>query len=120
MRINSRRLVLTDFQLSDQAALHRLYMMPETVRYNPGGFPENESATKNLVTEWAAQLERPHRKSYTMLISDRKDQDFIGVISLEQGKKKYRNAEVWYKLSPEKWGLGFATESLITIFEIWF
>lgn len=37
---------------------------------------------------------------------------FIGLIGINLGKEKYRNAEVWFKLHPNFWNRGFATEAL--------
>jgi [ribosomal protein S5]-alanine N-acetyltransferase len=120
MPINSPRLVIRDFRLPDWAALHQLYMKPETVKYNPGGYPENEMITKDLVNEWAAQHELPDRKNYTMVICDNINNSFIGIISLDLGKAKYRNAEVWFKLDPGNWDRGFATESLNAVLKFGF
>jgi ribosomal-protein-alanine N-acetyltransferase len=37
---------------------------------------------------------------------------FIGLLGLNKGKKNYFNAEIWYKLFPEFWNKGFATEAV--------
>lgn len=112
MDVNSERLLLREFESGDLDALYALYTRPETIRYNPSGYPASKQAVKDLVESWTQQQALTVRRSYTLLIQDREDGHFIGVISLELGKDKYRNGEVWYKLDPGNWGLGFATEAL--------
>ncbi|NLR59361.1 GNAT family N-acetyltransferase [Chitinophaga polysaccharea] len=111
--LNTQRLVLRDFLPGDWPALHALYLLPETVRYNPSGYPENEAATRQLVNSWVAQPEAARRGDYTIAIIDPSDQRFVGVISLDLGEDKYARAEVWYKLFPKYWGKGYATEALM-------
>ena len=118
--LKNKRIVLREMLESDWMAIYALYNKPQTVRYNPGGYPENQQSVMELVKTWAAQRLDDERKSYTFFISDSHDESFIGVISLELGKKKYRNAEVWYELEPEKWGNGYATESLKAIIKFGF
>ncbi|MBC9929791.1 GNAT family N-acetyltransferase [Chitinophaga qingshengii] len=112
LNIRTERLLLRDFLESDQPALHRLYMLPETIRYNPSGYPKNEDATRQLVHGWAKQVTAPRREDYTAAIIHQQDNTFLGIISLDLGPEKYRKGEVWYKLLPSCWGKGFATEAL--------
>ena len=36
----------------------------------------------------------------------------MGLFGLKLGNKKYKRAEVWYKIHPDYWKKGFATETL--------
>lgn len=119
-QLRNKKIALREFLESDWPVIHALYNKPETVRYNPSGFPENEQATKELVKNWAAQHRAVTRNKFTFLITDGIDESFIGVISLDLGKEKYRNGEVWYKLDPLKWGKGYGTQALKTIIEFGF
>ncbi|MFB6454114.1 GNAT family N-acetyltransferase [Chitinophaga sp. Hz27] len=112
LQIHTDRLLLRDFLQSDWASLHALYMLPETIRYNPSGYPENEAATKRLVEAWLHQSFDVDRIYYTVAIIDPVTKAFIGMISLDLGEKKYARAEIWYKLMPEYWGRGYATEAM--------
>ncbi len=49
---------------------------------------------------------------YTFAIEQISDNQFVGLIALVLGNKKYKSAEVWFKLHPDFWGKGYATESL--------
>ena len=98
MYIETERLILRDFKNSDWPALHVLYMKPETVKYNPSGYPENEEASKAIVAGWCCQAENEGREKYTAAIIGKADLNFVGVISLDLGDHKYRKGEIWYKL----------------------
>jgi len=112
MGVETKRLILRDFNNSDWEALHALYRKPETVKYNPSGYPENEEASKAIVAGWAArQADDALRGKYTAAIISKKDLRFVGVISLDLGAHKYRKGEIWYKLLPDCWGQGLATEA---------
>jgi len=120
MYIETERLILRNFALTDMACVHDLHMRPESVRYNPSGYPESEDASRQVVIEWMAQQEQDERYAYTAAIIDKAYGSFIGMISLNLGKPKYRNAEIWYKILPEYWGKGFATEALLGILHFGF
>jgi RimJ/RimL family protein N-acetyltransferase len=111
MHVETERLILRDFKNSDWGALHELYMKPETVKYNPSGYPENEEASKAIVAGWARQADSRAREKYTAAIIGKAESKFVGVISLDVGDRKYRKGEIWYKLLPDCWGRGFATEA---------
>jgi RimJ/RimL family protein N-acetyltransferase len=120
MYIETERLILRDFAPTDLACVHDLHMRPETIRYNPSGYPESEDASRQFVMEWAAQQGLPERRCYTAAVIDKAYGSFAGIISLELGKPKYCKAEVWYKILPEYWGKGIATEALTGILHFGF
>ena len=111
MNVVTERLILRDFKNSDWEDLHELYMKPETVKYNPSGYPDNEEASKKIVAGWSAQPDKAVREEYTAAIITKTDLKFVGVISLNLGDRKYRKGEIWYKLHPDYWGQGLATEA---------
>jgi ribosomal-protein-alanine N-acetyltransferase len=111
MHLETERLILRDFRNNDWEALHELYMKPETVQYNPSGYPENEAASRAMVAGWVHQANNATREKYTAAIITKTDSGFVGVISLDLGDHKYRRGEIWYKLLPDCWGQGLATEA---------
>lgn len=119
MDIQSERLVLRAISLSDIDHIHKLHLLPETDSYNTLGIPNHIDETKNLVIDWVnAQYEFPQKK-YILIIED-KNKNFIGLLGLNLGKPKYRNAEIWYKLHPNYWNKGYATEAVKTILHFCF
>jgi len=60
-------------------------------------------------------LEAHHLKEipqYTFAIINTSNTAFIGLLGLKLGHKKYRRAEVWYKIHPDYWSKGYASETL--------
>jgi [ribosomal protein S5]-alanine N-acetyltransferase len=105
------RLALREVTADDAPAIHVLHSLPETDRYNTSGIPQSLQTTESLVAEWcAAQAESP-RKRYVYFIQGPGEQ-FMGLMGITMGKPHYRNAEIWYKLHPQHWNQGFATEAL--------
>ena len=112
MNLQTERLIIRDFNTTDWEALHALYMKPETIKYNPSGYPENEEASRKTVADWSLQSAKEARDKYTAVILEKVYHQFAGVISLDLGERKYRKGEIWYKLLPAYWGQGFATEAV--------
>jgi RimJ/RimL family protein N-acetyltransferase len=115
MNLETERLIIRDFNNSDWQDLHTLYMKPETIKYNPSGYPENEDASRKIVADWSSQDVNVARDKYTAVILEKVNHQFTGVISLDLGERKYRKGEIWYKLLPAYWGQGIATEAVKTM-----
>lgn len=105
---------------SDLEAIHVLQSIPEVDEYNTLGIPKDFEETK-LVME---PLIEAHKKTeidyYTFAIEQNSDNQFVGLIALKLGSKKYNSAEVWFKLNPSFWGKGYATEALAKLIEFGF
>ena len=112
MQLKSERLHLIEICLADLNNIHQLHSYPETDKYNTLGIPENIQTTENLVKEWLTLQKVVPRQSYIFSIKEIFNNRFIGLIALTLGKPNFKNAEVWYKIAPDFWGKGFATEAL--------
>ena len=115
----TNRLRLRSFQYTDLAAVHMLLINPESSIYNPGIAPENEYATEIILKNWINEKEAEPRNRFTFLIENN-DQQFVGIISIGIIKTQYKNAEIWYKIRPEFWGKGYATEAVKAIIKFGF
>ncbi|MGB3080463.1 MAG: GNAT family N-acetyltransferase [Saprospiraceae bacterium] len=118
--INSTRLRLRYILNSDLDSVHHLHSLPETNKYNTLGIPENIGVTKRIVNEWIEELNKNPILCYSFVIEQKIDNLFAGLIALNLGKPKYRSAEVWFKLLPEFWGKGYATEAVKEIIHFGF
>lgn len=118
--LESKRLTLRTFRESDLSNIHEMLMRPQSIEFNPSTYPESESETKNLLKDWSLQSKHDNRKNFTFLIETTMDCVFIGVISIDIIKFKYKNAEIWFKLNPEIWRNGYATEALCRIIKFGF
>ena len=55
------------------------------------------------------------RKSYTWVIEQKVNGAFVGITGLILSGDKFRLGEIYYKLLPSYWGLGYATEVAKTL-----
>lgn len=116
-RLKSARLNLRPVKLSDLENIHELHSFPETDRYNTLGIPENIDQTAAIVSEWIATHEKAAQRNVVFVVELKDQEEFVGLIALNSGKEKFRNAEVWYKFHPAQWNKGFATEALKAVLD---
>jgi ribosomal-protein-alanine N-acetyltransferase len=103
---------MRDLFLRDLSDIHFLLTKPETDKFNTLGIPKTIQRTENLFTEWmCAQNEQP-RTLFVFSLENRNKNQWMGLIGLNLKESKFKSAEVWFKILPENWGDGFATESL--------
>lgn len=118
-KLKTTRLLLRSFKDTDLATVHTLLNHPESNIYNPGIVPNDEAATKIVLSGWIHDAAMQPRNRFTFYIHDN-DNQFIGIISIGIIKTQYKNAEIWYKISPEFWGKGYATEAVKAIIKFGF
>ena len=111
IRLETNRLLLSHVSMEDLEAIHELHSLPETDEFNTLGIPESIDETRSIVTKWIKNCSEKN-EDYILKIELLQTNKFIGLIALNLGKPKFRNAEVWYKLHPDFWNQGYATESL--------
>jgi RimJ/RimL family protein N-acetyltransferase len=114
-RLNLRFVIQEDLQ-----AIHCLHSDPKIAEFNTLKIPKNETETAEILNNWILENNLPSVKRYTFVIETIQDKNFIGLIGINLGKEKYRNAEVWFKLDNNFWNKGFATESLNKILDFGF
>jgi ribosomal-protein-alanine N-acetyltransferase len=108
MQYTSENLLLKPVSLHDLEDIHRLHALPETDRYNTQGIPQNIEQTRALMIDWLMQIQNHTRHTFCLI----REEQFIGIIGMNMGKPGYSSAEIWYKLLPEHWGKGYATEAV--------
>lgn len=112
MQLQTHRLLLRELTPEDLNVIHRMNSIPEVDQYNTLGLPEDIAVTGKLLQDWLSEQHASPRLHYVLGITDTASGIFIGMIGLRLGKLKYRIAEIWYKLFPDHWGKGYATEAL--------
>lgn len=115
----TQRLHLREVKLSDLSAVHQLHSFPEVDQYNTLGIPESESVTEEILSTWINNGKALPRNEYVFVIESF-EEEFIGLIALTAIRPKFKSAKIWYKLHPDHWGKGFATEALKKIIEFGF
>jgi RimJ/RimL family protein N-acetyltransferase len=120
MEIQTERLKLEELSLNDLNAIHHLHSLVQTDEFNTLGIPETIQVTELLLTNWVDQQSTTPRVSYIFAIRLIATNQFVGLIALILGKPKYKIAEVWYKILPDYWRQGNATEALAKLLEFGF
>lgn len=118
--IVTTKLKLRLIKASDLESIHNLHSLPETDRYNTLGIPKNLEQTRSIINPWMREHESSTIKNYTFAIDTNFEEIFIGLFGLKLGGSKYKSAEVWYKIHPDHWNKGYATESLEAVLEFGF
>lgn len=119
MELRTHRLNLRELSQADVDVIHQLHSLAETDKYNTLGIPATIETTLTLVSEWISTQNESPRKKYVLCLESNEGA-FIGLIGLNLGKPAYRNAEIWFKLFPEYWNHGFATEAVNSILHFCF
>lgn len=112
MILQTNRLNLRQFLVTDLDKIHELLSLPETDQFNTLGIPPTIKATQGIVNEWLMEQDAIPRTSYIFCIDNNEINQFIGLIALNLGKPNFRTAEVWYKIHVDFWRQGYATEAL--------
>ena len=120
MEIVTERLLLRLIDLQDLDAIHNLHSLPQTDEYNTLGIPKNIEETKSIIEVWILENKLNEIRNYTFAICNKLNGDFIGLFGFKLGNKKYRRAEVWYKIHATYWKNGYATEALKSILNFGF
>lgn len=110
MEIHSERLILKEVTLKDIDNIHKLHSFPEVDEFNTIGIPESINRTKTLVKEMVNAQKKEPRKAYEWKIILRETDEFLGLAGFFLSLDKFRLGEIYYKLLPEFWGNGYATE----------
>ncbi len=115
IRLLTNRLIISPISISDLEKIHELHSLPETDEFNTLGIPESINQTETIINEWITNNNNGQNKNFTFKVELVDSQLFIGLIGLNLGKPKFKNAEVWYKFHSDFWKKGYATESLTKI-----
>jgi ribosomal-protein-alanine N-acetyltransferase len=118
--IVTQRLKLRLIDLSDLESIHELHSLPESDKYNALGIPETIDETKSVKQPWILEHQSNEIKNYTFAIDNNLNGTFMGLFGVKLGNKKYKRAEVWYKIHSDYWNKGYATESLKAIINFGF
>lgn len=110
--LKTNRLNLRPVAATDLVAIHELHALKETDEFNTLGIPEHLNETELIVEKWILENDKRLTTGYTFAVELRNGNQMIGLIGINLGKVKYKNAEVWFKLHKNHWNKGYATESL--------
>lgn len=108
--IETARLYLFEITIDDIENIHQLHSVPEVDKYNTLGIPKTIKDTENIVRAQIEAKFKVPRFSYTWKVVLKETNTFIGLAGFSLSNDKYRLGEIYYKLHPDYWGKGYATE----------
>lgn len=118
--LKSTRLHLELITHSDIEFIHNLLSHEVTDRYNALGIPESLEETIHLIAPWINENQVDNVINHTWIIKNQATQENIGLIGLKLSNNKYHRGEVWYKIHPDQWRQGYATEALKRVIDFGF
>ncbi|WP_017730552.1 GNAT family N-acetyltransferase [Nafulsella turpanensis] len=120
MHLITRHLSLEELKPGDIADVHQLHSLPETDHFNTLGIPAGIEETQQLVEQWLKLQQEEPQQSYVFCLKEKEKQTFAGLGAITLGKPKYRIGEIWYKVHPNFWGRGYATETAFALLNFGF
>ena len=107
MELRTERLVLREFRLDDEVAVHQYGSDEEVTRYLTWG-PNSPADTAAYLKKVLREAAREPRTSFTLAVATL-DDELIGVANLATTDTQ-STAELGYVLARDQWGHGYATE----------
>lgn len=87
-----------------------MHSFPEVDEFNTLGVPANIEETRQYLNPLIqAQKDNP-RKLYLWKVTLLKTSEFIGIAGMTLSADKFKRGELYYKILPDYWGHGYATE----------
>ena len=108
--INTKRLLLRDFEPGDWAAVHKYAADPDVVRFVEWG-PNSEDQTREFVERVIAMAKVTPRVDYELAVVSLPQNELIGAASIHISNPSNREGWIGYCLNKAAWGKGFATEA---------
>lgn len=110
MELESERMLLKEIGWEDTPDIHRLHSLPEVDAYNTLGLPESIAETKAVMEPLIMAQQSANRKLYYWKVILKAKGKFIGIAGMNLSLDKFKSGELYYKLLPDSWGNGYATE----------
>ncbi len=111
MNSQSTKITFRDITVEDIPIIHQLNSFAEVDQYNTLGIPESIKDTENLIHPIIQDQNANPRPRYVWIIQNMEG-EFIGLVGVVIGKPKYHTSEIWYKIHPNKWNKGYASEAV--------
>jgi len=115
MKIETKRLILRPFELSDAESMHQnLTSDPDVARFMCYEVCESLEAARKHIDQWMEYFNSlPPGSSWGLFSIELKSTgELIGTIDFHENNREARAAEIGCQLGKAWWGNGYATEAL--------
>jgi len=120
MDITTNRLLLTEITWNDLEDIHQLHSIFEVDEFNTVGIPENIDETRANIKSFVEANQVSPQCKYTWALRLLDSNQFIGLAGISLSNDKFKTGMIFYKLNPEYWGNGYATEVAKKMIEVGF
>jgi RimJ/RimL family protein N-acetyltransferase len=117
--IQTKRLMLRDFEKEDWRSVHDYASDPEVVRYMDFG-PNTEQESKDFVQRHLAQQKEQPRNNFTLAIVLKAENVLIGGCGIYVSNPNNREGYIGYVLNRNFWRRSYATETALGLTEFGF
>jgi [ribosomal protein S5]-alanine N-acetyltransferase len=111
MNILTERLSINEINLDDLYIIHKIHSYPEVDEFNTLGIPKNIEITKNVIQPAIDNQGEEKRTRFCWKIFLKSSDEIIGLCGMSLTADRFNIGEFYYKLIPEFWGKGYATET---------
>ena len=119
MELTTERLILREFKADDWPALLAYQGDPRYLRFYEWTERTAEGAQEFVQMFLGYQREQPRTK-FQLAVTLRSSNQLIGSCGIRKRSADTHEADIGYELSPDHWGLGYATEAARAIVEFGF
>lgn len=110
MTIQTDRLYIEEITWDDAESVHAIHSIPEVDEFNTLGLPKDLEETKNLIKSAIEDQTNKTRTQFAWIVRLKESKTIIGLGGMFLTADKFNMGEIYYKLIPEHWGNGYATE----------
>lgn len=110
MKLSTDRLRLTEITWDDLENIHHLHSIFKVDEFNTVGLPKTIEETRQNIKPYVEANEKNPQSKYTWGIRLADTNEFIGLAGISLSNDKFKIGEIFYKLLPDFWGNGYATE----------
>lgn len=110
MKLVTNRLLLEEITTDDLQLIHELHSISALDEYNTLGIPTDLEETKKVIQPAIDDQKESLRSQFCWKITLKATNEVIGLAGMFPSNDRFKLAEIYYKLHPVFWGLGYATE----------
>jgi len=110
IRMASGRLVLREFVVTDEDAVHAFAADPLVTRFTDWG-PNRVEDTRAFLAEATAQATNPERAEFTLAAVHARSGRLIGSVAIGVTSVQHRRGEIGFVFHRDFWSHGYATEA---------
>jgi ribosomal-protein-alanine N-acetyltransferase len=110
IRLISDRLVLREFAVTDEDAVHSFAGDPLVTRFTDWG-PNSVEDSRAFLAEATAQATDPRRAEFTLAVTLASSGKLIGSVAMGITSAQHRRGEFGFAFHPDSWSQGYATEA---------